>query len=330
MNLDSNDIEIEEVLYRYFRKELSADESTEVEVWSGSSPENQQVFDEARLLFLDMKGLSYYKNLELQDVDQSWEVFKKENKVRSIHEAPSSSFNLLRYAASVIVIIGAVVGVYYYQNQVEEIKIASVGEVQELTLPDGSLISLNENASLEYQEPFQNNERRVVLSGDAYFEVAKMEKHPFVIEVDDAEVRVLGTKFYIDQPEANSLSVQVEEGRVLISYKDLHQIIETGQTLTLDMAGEELLETEDETGISSFWKTRRLVFQVTSIEDVVNVVNEAYGKSIQLEGSTEGCSLTVTFDNESIENVLEIISSTLNYELINNGDSYILKGNGCQ
>ncbi len=330
MNLNSDDIEIEEVLYRYFRKELSAREVTDVEAWVEVSPENQRVFDEAQLMFLDMKGLSYYKNLDIQDVDLSWEKFKKENNVRSIQEAPSSSFNLLRYAASIVLVIGAAIGIYYYQNRVEEITIASAEEVRELTLPDGSSISLNENASIKYREPFQNNERRVLLNGEAYFEVAKIEKRPFVVEVGDAEVRVLGTKFYIDRPETTSLSVQVEEGRVLISYNDLHQIVETGQTLTLDMEEDSLIETEDETGITSFWKTRRLVFRVTSIEDVVNIVNEAYGTSIQLQGSTEGCALTVTFDDESLENVLEIISSTLNYELVEDGASYILKGNDCQ
>ncbi len=328
--MDSNDIEIEEVLYRYFRKELSADEVMDVESWVENSPENKRVFDEAQLMFLDMKGISYYKSLDVQDVDQSWEKFKKENNVRSMHQAPTSSISLLRYAASIVAVIGVAIGVYFYQTQVEEVTIASVTEVRELTLPDGSLISLNEGASIEYQEPFQNNERRVTLTGDAYFEVAKIDNQPFVVEIGDVEVRVLGTKFLIDRPDDNSLSVQVDEGSVLMSYNDLHQIVETGQTLSLDMEEEQLVEIEDEIGLTSFWKTRRLVFNVTSIEDVVNIVNQAYETSIVLEGSTEGCSLTVTFDNESFDNVLEIISSTLNYELIEDGASYTLKGNGCQ
>ncbi|MCG8385224.1 MAG: anti-sigma factor, partial [Cytophagales bacterium] len=61
-----------------------------------------------------------------------------------------------------------------------------------------------------------------------------------------------------------------------------------------------------------------------------DVVNEAYNASVRLEGPTEGCALTVTFDNEEFENVLEVISSTLNYELTRDQGAYILKGNGCQ
>ncbi len=321
---------MEEVLYRYFREEMTADEKAEVETWRNTSPENQQLFDETKLMFLDLKGLSYYRNVAQQQVDQSWEKFKEDHKIRPIHEAPVRSFTFLRYAASIVVVIAAAIGVYFYQNQVEEVTLASTADIRELSLPDGSLISLNENARIEYMEPFQNNERRVKLTGEAYFEVAKVQKQPFVVEVGDTEIRVLGTKFYINRPGTNQLSVQVEEGRVLISHNDLHQIVDSGQTLTLDLQTNQLTETEDVTGKSSFWKTRKLVFMVTSLDEVVDVVNEAYDSSIQLQGSTEGCALTVTFDNETFENVLEIITSTLNYELIEDQGSYILKGDGCQ
>lgn len=330
MNLDRDDIELEEILYRYFREELTAEERAEVDAWSAKSPENQRLFDENKVMFLDLKGLAYYKSTALQDVDQSWERFKKDNQVKDITTAPSRSFTFLKYAASIAILVSAALGIYYYFNQVQDVTIASADQVQEITLADGSLISLNEEASVEYQEPFQNNERRLRLTGEAYFEVTKMPKRPFVIEIDGAEVRVLGTKFFINRPDKKSISVQVEEGKVLISYKHLHQIIRAGEILTLDLQNERLNKSEDATGLASFWKTRKLVFRLTSLTDVIDIVNEAYDASVQLEGPAEGCSLTVTFDNEEFENVLEIISSTLNYELVEDQGAYILKGNGCQ
>ncbi|MEP1095057.1 MAG: FecR domain-containing protein [Cyclobacteriaceae bacterium] len=330
MNLNSNDIEREEVLHRYFREELTTEERTEVEVWRDASQENQGELEKARIMHLDLKGLAFYKNANLQEVDRSWEQFKKDKKIKSIHQEPIRSFTWMKYAASIVLLLSTALAIYYYGNNVEEITLASIEGVREVTLPDGSLVALNERASIEYPEPFQNNERRIKLSGEAYFEVTKRSEQPFVVEVGNTEVRVLGTKFFINKPSANELSIQVDEGKVLISHKDTHQIAEAGQQFTLDLQTETLLETEDETGVSSFWKNRRLVFQVTSLEDVVAVINEAYGSSIQLEGSTERCSLTVTFDNEDLENVLEVISSTLNYELIEDQGSYILKGTGCE
>ncbi len=330
MNLDKNDTEREEILYRYFQKELTATERAEVEAWSAMSPENKRLFDEIKITFLDLKGMAYYKSTELHEVDQSWEKFKKDNKVRDMHAASSKSFTFLKVAASVAILIAATFGIYYYQIRVQEVTIVNTDQVGEITLSDGSAISLNEGASIEYLQPFQNEERRVKLIGEAYFEVAGMPERPFVVETGDAEVRVLGTRFFINRPAEKDISVQVEEGKVLVSYKDLHQIIDAGESVTLDLQNKRLTETEDASGLTSFWKTRRLVFRLTSLTDVIDVVNKAYDISVQLEGSTEGCSLTVTFDNEEFENVLEVISGTLNYELTEDQGAYTLKGNGCQ
>lgn len=328
--MNNNDIEREEVLHRYFREELTTEERAEVETWRDTSQENQQELEKARMMHLDLKGLAFYKKANLHEVDRSWEQFMKDKKIKSIQQPPTKSFTWMKYAASIVLLVSTALAIYYYQNHVEGINLASTEDVREVTLPDGSFVALNEGSSIEYLEPFQNNERRIKLTGEAYFEVTQRSEQPFVVEVGNTEVRVLGTRFFIHQPSASELSVQVEEGKVLISHNDIHQIAETGQQLTLNLQTETLLETEDETGISSFWKNRRLVFQVTSLEEVVAVVNEAYGVSIELEGATEGCSLTVTFENEDIENVLEVISSTLNYELVEDQGSYILKGTGCE
>lgn len=330
MNLDRDDIEIEEVLYRYFQQELTAAERSEVEAWRARSPENQRLFDETKIMLLDLKGMAYYKSTEPLEVDQSWEKFKTDHKVKDIRTPPPRSFTFLKYAASIVIIASAVFGIYYYQNRVEEVTIAGTDQVEEINLQDGSLISLNAGAHIEYPQPFQNEERRLKLAGEAYFEVERIPKKPFVVEVGDAEVRVLGTKFFINRPNEKDIHVQVVEGKVLVSYKDLHQIIGAGKSVTLDLQNERLTKTKDEAGLTSFWKTRRLVFRLTSLADVIDVVNEAYNTSVRLEGSTEGCALTVTFDNEEFENVLEVISSTLNYELTGDQGAYILKGNGCQ
>jgi transmembrane sensor len=330
LNLKSNHIEREEVFHRYFREELTAEERAEVEAWRDASQSNHRELEQARIMHLDLKGLAFYENISQHEVDLHWEQFKKDNNIKSIHQVPIRRFNVLKYAASIVLLLSAIIAIYIYQNNIESNTLTSTIGVRDVTLPDGSLVSLNEHASIEYFEPFQNNERRIKLTGEAYFEVTKVPSQPFVVEMGETEVRVLGTKFFIHQPSANELSIQVDEGKVLVSHNDIHQIAEAGQQLTLDLQTETLLETSDATGISSFWKNRRLVFQVTSLEDVVAVVNEAYGSSIQLEGTTEGCSLTVIFDNEDFENVLEVISSTLNYELVEVQESYILKGTGCE
>ena len=328
MNLDKDDIEIEEILYRYFRGELSADDQADVERWRNADLANQKLFDEHRVLFLDMKALSFYKSLP--QAEDSWDEFKEENSVRSIQSPSMKTTTFLKYAASILVVVSAAFAVYRFQAQPESIAIAQADIVQELVLPDESKIVAREGAKIQYLAPFQNSERRVRLEGGAYFDVSNDPKRPFVIESGEVEVRVLGTKFYLDQEAEDSFTIQVEEGKVLVSYQETHEIIGAGTSVKLDLVTAEVLETVDETGLSTFWKNRRLAFNLTPIQEVVRAVNQAYSAKIQLEGSTEGCALTVVFENESLENVLEVITSTLNYEMVDDQGEYILRGDGCQ
>ena len=325
MNLDRDDIELEEILHRYFGKELTPSEEHEIEVWSAQSPENQKKFEDSRISYLDLKGLTYYRNTEAEKVDESWKQFKRENQVAG----QKKSFTVLKYAASIAVFISVLLAIYLYQNRVEEIMVSSLEEVQDTRLSDGSLVSLNLGSTVLYDEPFQNNERRLRLSGEAWFQVERMPKMPFVVEAGETEVRVLGTTFFVNAQDDRVL-VTVEEGKVLVSFQGLHQIVQTGESVSLDLQKKELVEVNDRTGVTTFWKTRMLIFDQTPIEEVINQVNEVYNASIQLEGEMDKCALTVAFNDESLENILEVVSSTLGYEIVEEQGSYILKGNGCK
>lgn len=327
MNLNNNDNDIEEILYRYFGNELSPEERQEVNAWKDETAKNEAKFEELRLTYLDLKGLAYYKNVG--NADSSWEEFAKENKVRSIRPSSFKSAAFLKYAASILIGVSAVLSIYYLQNQQQEIAIIPT-QVEQVKLPDDSHITVDKGGSLEYEIPFQNNERRVRLAGNAYFDIAKDAAAPFVVNAGDAEVRVLGTKFFINQPTTQTLNVTVDEGKVLVSYQGIHEIVTTGQSLTVDLVKGQATSEVDSIGVDTFWKNRRLVFNKTPIEEVIALVNQVYSVNIQLAGRQEGCALTVTFVDESVDNIVEVISNTLNYEVSRSQEDYILTGDGCQ
>lgn len=328
MNLNQDDSERDEILHRYFMGELSTDERADVDSWVAESDENLRLFNETEIFTKDLKGLAYYRNEVAVEADQSWDEFRKEHKIRAIK--PQRNFGFLKYAASIVVVAASAFSVYYYQQLPQNQLVASSELVKEIVLTEGSIISLNKNSTLQYQEPFQNNERRVSLDGEAYFDITANEDKPFVVEAGEAEIRVLGTQFFVDETD-NKIEVKVEEGKVLVSHKEFHKLLEEGDGIVLDLATREVNQIEaDLTGLNSFWKTRRLVFRLTPLEEVVQIVSAAYEQPVQLSGPTDGCQLTVTFDNESLENVLSVISGTLNYELSQNQGTYILTGDGCQ
>lgn len=72
---------------------------------------------------------------------------------------------------------------------------ANKGIVEEVTLPDGTKVWLNNSATLRYPRKFSDTERNVYLEGEAYFKVTRNAQQPFIVESDAMRVRVLGTVF---------------------------------------------------------------------------------------------------------------------------------------
>lgn len=94
------------------------------------------------------------------------------------------------------------------------------GEYQ-LTLADGTRVWMNAQSELVYPVRFSGKERRVILKGEAYFEVYKDEQHPFVISVNDIEVKVLGTSFNVNAYDyESSIVTTLVEGCVQINNQE--------------------------------------------------------------------------------------------------------------
>lgn len=91
------------------------------------------------------------------------------------------------------------------------------GKDYELTLPDGSRVWINADSRLEFPERFVGSSRTVRLEGEAYFEVSKDPKHPFIVNTDYFTTRVLGTTFNLNAYSLKTASIVLVEGSVSVS-----------------------------------------------------------------------------------------------------------------
>ena len=132
-------------------------------------------------------------------------------------------------------------------NKINTLSTAN-GETYQVRLPDGSLVWLNAASSLTYSANLnEHGKRRVRLDGEAYFEITKDKKHPFIVESRGQEVEVLGTHFnlnsYADEPGIVTTllegSVRVSSGDVLQVIKPGEQALNTGGTIKVSDANTE-------------------------------------------------------------------------------------------
>lgn len=152
-----------------------------------------------------------------------------------------------------------------------------------VTLQDGSVVQLNSASELRYPVQFAGRERRVFLSGEAYFEVAKDARHPFVVEVGHAEIEVLGTSFnvysYLEEQKTEATLV---EGKVRFSAGGQEVTLSPGEQGVWDTAGH-LDKREVDVYPYIAWKDGKFVFRKRTLEEVMRIVSRWYNVNVVFE-----------------------------------------------
>lgn len=181
-----------------------------------------------------------------------------------------------------------------------------------IKLSDGSKIYLAANSSFQYPEKFIGDERQVtLLKGNAFFEIAKDKKHPFIITSGDVKTKVVGTSFHI-QMSKTKCEVIVVTGKVNVTSK--------GKSVDLVPNEEALFESNKLTKLmanKSFlvnWYTTDITLNETTLKQVITILQYKYGVSFQYDNEQVlATPLTVFIKKDAtLENVLEQINYITN------------------
>ncbi len=181
-----------------------------------------------------------------------------------------------------------------------------------IKLSDGSKIYLAANSLFQYPEKFNGDQRKVVLlKGNAFFEIAKDKKHPFIITSGEIKTRVVGTSFHI-QMSKTKCEVIVVTGKVNVTSK--------GQSVDLIPNEEALFESQKLTkqlADKSFlvnWYNTDVTLNQTTLKQVITILQYKYGVSFQYDNEQVlAVPLTVFIKKDAaLENVLEQINYITN------------------
>ena len=321
----------EELIAKFFSQETGEEENDLIRQWREESAANQRQFDRWALVWADTGRIAAWEEPTTLEVESALErVRLRKNEILEQQESKSPILSWMWRVAAVLV-VGVGIGWLVFSNRSSEaIEFVAEADVVVSELDDGSVISLNEGSRLRITE-VGKEKREVFLEGEAYFEVAPDPQRPFVVNTKEVMVEVLGTSFNVSEVSGKETLVSVEEGRVRLRIGQDELILVGGQTGSYDHFTSELklLEIED-TGEYRFWKTKRLVFREQRLADVVDILNRTYDQQVQLSSDQVGqCLLTVSFDNASIQDILEIITITLDLRIIESGNGIVIDGEGC-
>lgn len=155
------------------------------------------------------------------------------------------------------------------------------GAEYQLTLADGTRVILNSESRIRFPDEFQSDERRVYLQGEAYFQVARDENCPFLVEAAAVTVKVLGTEFNVNAYRKDDVSTTLVTGRVSVAAGSDSLILNPGQQC---VAGGGALAVREADLVSVLaWKNGEFVFKDVTLEDMMNELSRWYDMEVEYE-----------------------------------------------
>lgn len=226
--------------------------------------------------------------------------------------------NFVRYIAAVCIILLVGFSSYYIAQEKafsskEFVVSVDKGQKATLTLPDGTLVSLNSASKIKYDNSYNRKQRRIILEGEAYFEVAKDKDRPFIVTANNIDVEALGTSFNVKSYSTEgNITVTLVEGKLRVSNDISETFLKPNERLVYDKRTESFdkKNTYDVSNVAA-WRNNELAFYGETLEDIGHVLSRIYNIDIVFTSeSAKHYSFSGVIRNNSLNNVMEIISMT--------------------
>lgn len=329
---------IDELIGKYLAGEAGSEEIALIESWANENEGNRKYLDQCVTIFQKAVEVADY---QAYDTDAAWAKMKQSLRAtqgKSVVLQPPASSNPFhfnwRIAAAIVMVLG--VGLFVYRISQKSTVPGPVVVVSERrtiadTLPDGSGVVLNKQTQLAYEFDQKKKVHTVKLKGEAYFNIHHDSTKTFIVNVDGVMIRDIGTAFNVKAyPESNTVEVVVESGEVMF-FTDTDSGVylkangkgiynKTTKTFTIEQPEENVLA----------YKSKFFTFSDSNLAAVIEALNGVYDKEIVVSEKIRDCHITVSFNNETEEEIVGIIAETLGLTITESEGKIMLEGPGCE
>ena len=203
-----------------------------------------------------------------------------------------------------------------------------VGGEYHFTLADGTRVWVNSASEVRFPNCFSGGKREIYVKGEVYLEVARDEKHPFVVHAGENEVRVLGTRFNLTAyPDEQKVITTLVEGSVEFRNNQSSIRLKPGEQSVLDQETNNLEKQKVEVSIYTSWVSGTYEYERMPLSDITRQLSRWYDVQFVYE-TTEFSNhpfTGVVKRDQSLEEVLSIIEKTTNIKFKISGRTIIIK-----
>jgi ferric-dicitrate binding protein FerR (iron transport regulator) len=319
MKANGNNAENFDLLGKYLAGEMSEVEAVEFITDLENNPNGKLLLEKMQN---DWKNIDSYKEGKGINTDRAWsKLFSRLDDEQLIGNEVKAKPNTIiaswtKWAAVALVLVTAGVALFNtILNQDDLIVVQTSGDSSTLiqTLADGSIVYMSSNSQLSYPAHFKGDKREVTLKGEAFFDISRNPEIPFVIETEEMLVEVLGTSFNLKTTGKGDFELMVETGLVKVSSKsDIDQSNFVGAGEKIAMVDNRFVISQNADKNYMGWRTNRMQFKDEKLSVIVQVINRNYSSNILLQTPELGeRRMTVTFHDNSLETITELICKTL-------------------
>jgi transmembrane sensor len=328
------------IFHKKLTGQLSPEEEFELNNWFEASANNRVEYEVYSKLWSD--SLDSKSTMEV-NVEGAFKRFKNLPEVKSqMLPAKEKGTHGLKVALSkwsIAAGLFVVVFLAYYlinlvgNNQNHFLKYSSTDAP--LNLKDGSVVNLNLGAEISYPESFKAKVRKIKLTGEAFFDIAKDPQKPFIIETAGGEIKVLGTSFNIrDLSAEKTMEVFVLSGTVQFTYQEgaMAKTLNAGDKMVFNKSNHEISISRPSGQNDISWHSRKLEFIDVPLSKVVVDLARYFHAEITLSSPCLGLlRYTSPLDLGSVSSpsvALDVIATSLQleYKASADGRSYSLTG----
>lgn len=330
-NLPKHDIPWD-IIADFLTGNISDEQNHQLQQWIAMSDENKASFERIRELWKSgAENYLFYKKASEED---SWKnllhrmnmVNEEDHDKHVIHARFSGQRKVLRYVLAIAsVCIGFMVLIWFAARNRPDIYMAAAEGQKEISLADGSVITLQPGTRIEVAHRFNASNRTVVMSrGEAEFNVAHRPGLPFIVLMGGAEVRDIGTSFIIRR-DGGMIHVAVSSGKVAFITEGKKQMkeLEAGSSVSYNGQKSEFsgIQPIESSEAARNW----LTFENTPLSEVVQSVEKVYARRIEIAGEISNRRLTAKLYGMPFSTAIEVICSSLDLEYTVTDNVYLQK-----
>lgn len=322
---------IDELIAKHLAEETSAMEEELISNWIASSETNSMRYSEMKMIHEASERMPVQDKI---DVDRAWNAFSKKLQQPADEKPILTKLTLAFYtrAAIFICMLGLGYFIYGHLKGKENIVVFSSPDAaaRNGTLPDRTFVSLYPKSSVTYSSSFNDDNRELTFSGEAYFNVQHQTELPFIIKTGNVFIKDIGTSFTVKAlPSDSTVTVHVTEGEVIFySTQNSGITLIKNETGIYNLLSQTFRKKNDESPLVS---SQSISFENTKLRLVIDTLNKVYNEHILLScKKLESLELTAAFKENTAAPIVETIAETFGLSITRTNGTTVLNGEDCK